>query len=491
MRKYIIGILLLTGNFVLAQKTISPKGNWQNLDLKKDGVFGMSTEKAYTELLKNRTGVFVPVAIIDGGVDIEHEDLKGAIWTNKNEIPNNKIDDDHNGYVDDIHGWNFMGSGKGSFHFDNIDLVRELRKEIMKDPNSTKTKELQHQLDDKRVPLESGLTVVERQRKILNNISKQIGKKYPDIKEFENYKYNNAEEEDVLIMVIKGLKEYPDYRRKFEEEYNLYKDQLNYWSNINYDPRAGNSEFEGRYYGNGDVKGLLPVHGTHVAGIIAANRNNGLGVKGVAAQALIMPLLAIPEGDALDKDEANAIRYAVDNGAKVINISAGKASSPDRAVVDSAVQYAMNKDVLIVHAAGNAGMDVEVSTVFPCRQYLSGGEAGAWIEVAASGFIDDKTIVPWFSNYGGKTVDVFAPGLQIKSTWWPEKYSTENGTSMAAPMVSGLAALIRSYYPKLSALQVKNIIMNSVIKREILKDKCISGGVVNVYEALKLAGTYY
>jgi len=490
MRNYIIAILILTGNFVLAQTNINPKENWQNLDLKKDGVFGMSTEKAYTELLRNKTAVFVPVALIDGGVDIEHEDLKRAIWINKNEIAGNKIDDDHNGYIDDVHGWNFMGSDKGSFHFDNIDLVRELRKEIRKDPNSAKTKELQQQLVDKRTPLESGLKIVERQRSILNNIIKQIGKKYPDIKEFENYKYNNAAEEDVLIMVVKGLKGDPDYRKTFEEEYNLYKDQLNYWVNTNYDPRAGNSEFDRKYYGNGDVKGLLPIHGTHVAGIIAANRNNDIGVKGVADQALIMPLLAIPEGDVLDKDEANAIRYAVDNGAKVINISAGKISSPDRALVDSAVQYAMNKDVLIVHASGNAGVEVEVSSIFPCRQYLKGGEAEAWIEVSASGFIDDETIVPLFSNFGKKTVDVFAPGLQIKSTWWPEKYSTESGTSMAAPMVSGLAALIRSYYPKLSALQVKKIIMASVIKREILKDKCISAGVVNAYEALKLAGTY-
>ena len=186
------------------------------------------------------------------------------------------------------------------------------------------------------------------------------------------------------------------------------------------------------------------------------NRNNGIGIKGVATEALIMPLRAIPEGDALDKDEANAILYATDNGAKVINISAGKASSPDRGKVDSAVQYAMKKDVLIVHAAGNTGVELEVASIFPCRQYLNGGEAEAWIEVGASGSIDDKYLIPWFSNYGQKTVDVFAPGVQIKSAWWPEKYATEDGTSRQHQWFWGSS--LNQVIIQITAIQVKEIL---------------------------------
>ncbi|MDB5089223.1 MAG: Peptidase, partial [Mucilaginibacter sp.] len=248
-------------------------------------------------------------------------------------------------------------------------------------------------------------------------------------------------------------------------------------------------------------------HGTHVAGIIAAVRNNGIGINGIADDVQIMAVRAIPNGDERDKDVANAILYAVDNGARVINMSFGKPYSPDKKIVDEAVKYAMQKGVLIVHAAGNYGQDLDnpKNVFYPTRTYADGsGNAAAWIEVGASGRSDDSTLVANFSNYGKSKVDVFAPGVQIYSTVPGNHYESQNGTSMAAPLVSGLAALIWEYYPKLTAIQIKDIIMKTVTKinykvmengnKKVLvpfSDVCISGGIVNAYNALKLATTYH
>ncbi|SEB21643.1 S8 family serine peptidase [Pedobacter hartonius] len=496
---YVILVLLLFSGLssALAQQAALPKSNWQNLDLKTDGVFGMSTEKAYLEILKEKKVVPVVVAIIDGGVDIEHEDLKPIIWTNSKEIAGNGKDDDGNGYIDDVHGWNFLGSSKGSFHFDNIELVRLLRKAIKKDSTSDETKRLQTELDQKIQALKSGLNTIEYQRHVLLGILKKMGKPSPTEAEFRKYHYQNDEEAKVLILIVRGLKDDAKYLKTVEDKYNQYKDQIKYLVNINYDPRAENPEYKMNNYGNENVKGSEPSHGTHVAGIIAAIRDNGLGIKGVAAPVQLMVLRTIPEGDALDSEVANSIRYAVDNGAKVINISISKMESPQRQLVDEAVQYAMEKDVLVVHSAGNDGKKEETESDFPRREYEKGGMAEAWIEVGASGWRDDESLLSWFTNYGKQTVDVFAPGVAIFSTFPENNYKYENGTSMATPMVSGLAALIRAYYPKLTAVQIKNIILKSVIKiNHKVKSRdgenlnfselCSSGGIVNVYSAMRM-----
>jgi len=488
---------------LLAQQVQKAKPNWQHLDLKADGIFGISTEKAYTQLLKGKTAVPVTVAIIDGGVDINHQELKASIWTNPNEIAGNGKDDDGNGYIDDIHGWNFDGSSKGSFHFDNKELVRLLRSALKNDPQSAKVKDLQHQLDDKRNALEDALKVITIQRNVLTGIKRKLGKEYPDIEEFKSYKYQTGAEAQVLVMIVNGLKTDPDFIKEFEDRYHDYNNQLNYSYNINYDPRKGNAEYKGDFYGNGDVNGLDPSHGTHIAGIIAALPNLAKGIKGIATNAKIMSIIAIPEGDALDQDLAKAIRYAADNGAKIINISESKDTSPDRKTVDEAVQYAMAKGVLIVHSAGNKGEELDAeSSVFPSRTYLSGRKADAWIEVGASGPQDNENLMAWFSNYGQKTVDVFAPGVDIYSTYPQNSYKYESGTSMAAPVVSGLAAFIWSYYPRLNAIQVKEIIMGSVVKvNHKVKNNnggildfssvCISGGIINAFKALQLAERNY
>ena len=212
-----------------------------------------------------------------------------------------------------------------------------------------------------------------------------------------------------------------------------------------------------------------------------------------------MILRAVPDGDERDKDVANSIRYATDNGAKVINMSFGKAYSYDKSAVDAAVKYAASKDVLLVHAAGNDGVNNDKVPHYPSNQFLDGTSSSNWIEVGASSYSNN---VASFSNYGKKVVDLFAPGVAIYSTAPGNKYRNLQGTSMAAPVAAGVATLLRSYFPELSAAQVKNIMMKSVVKMpdkvELpgkedkakmvkLKKLCVSGGVVNAYNAVELA----
>jgi subtilisin family serine protease len=310
-----------------------------------------------------------------------------------------------------------------------------------------------------------------------------------------------------------ALGDYKDFADFKEHEINSplkhFKEQLDYHYNIDYDPRStiGDNYMDSgeRFYGNADVYGPDAEHGSHVAGIIGAFRTNNIGIMGVANDVMIMSVRTVPNGDERDKDVANAIRYAAANGAKVINMSFGKDYSYDKKIVDEAVKFAMSKDVLIIHAAGNDNINTDVKVRFPNRTYDdNSGEAQAWIQVGASGLKDDETLKASFSNYGKTSVDVFAPGVKIYSTTPKSTYTEHDGTSMASPVVAGLAALIRSYYPKLTAIQVKEIILKSVVKidhKVVVKDGdskrkvafadlCTTGGIINAYNALKLAETY-
>jgi subtilisin family serine protease len=251
-----------------------------------------------------------------------------------------------------------------------------------------------------------------------------------------------------------------------------YKDQLQRQVEYNYNPDFNPRPIVGddysdkteRQYGNNDVEGPDASHGTHVAGIIGATRQNGLGVKGIARGIQLMSVRTVPNGDERDKDVANAIRYAVDNGADVINMSFGKSYSPYKSVVDAAVQYADSMGVLMIHAAGNDGANVDSTDNFPSPYYEDGGRAQRWIEVGASSWKGGKQLAARFSNYGAERVDVFAPGQSIYSTVPDNKYKRNDGTSMAAPMVSGLAALMMAYYPSLTATEVRSIILDTATR---------------------------
>jgi subtilisin family serine protease len=521
--KKITLILTLLGLYIGVR---AQKANWQNLDLKTDSVFGISTEKAYKELLPHKKAVTVLVAVIDGGVDTAHEDLRAIIWNNPKEKPYNGKDDDKNGYVDDVHGWNFIGGPKGDVHYDNLELVRILRRDSAKYGGLTdstvsnadkagyeKYKKMRKEYEQGVVNATRTLQGIEGFKAVLDRVVAAIGKDTPTIDDFKKYIPRDPGETQICRVVIGQLEKDPDYSHFKEEELGgalkHFQVQKEYQYNLSYDPRSivgdDYNNSQERLYGNSDVTGPDADHGTHVSGIIGAVRDNGIGIMGIADHVQIMAVRVVPDGDERDKDVANGIRYAADNGAKVINMSFGKGYSWDKKAVDEAVKYAMSKDVLLVHAAGNEGNDLEKHTNYPTRTYEDGtGQADAWIEVGASGADDDSTLVASFSNYGKTKVDVFAPGVAIYSTVPGSHYANHDGTSMAAPVVTGLAALIREYYPKLTAVQVKEIIMHSAVKpthkvivmddeqprQMLLSDISIGGGVVNAYEALKLAATY-
>jgi len=516
-------LIIFSPIFLVAQTSF--KLNWQNLDLKSDTVFGISTEKAYKDLLQNKKSVKVVVAVIDSGVDINHEDLKGIIYQNTKEKLND-IDDDKNGYTDDIDGWNFLGGKNGNVEFETLELVRLIRtmqpkyEKISLDSlskedevNYIKYLNMKSSLNSQYGDAMDKLNGIYGFKMVLEGMLKVIGKENPVLSDFETFmpdKEGEAQVKQIVIDVLKGGMPFIEFEKnEIDEAFKYYEEKVKYQFNINYNPRniVGDNEQDDnqRIYGNKDVIGPDATHGTHVAGIIAALRDNNLGIKGVANHVLILPVRAVPNGDERDKDVANAIRYAADNGAKIINMSFGKGYSQNKKIVDDAVKYAISKDVLLIHAAGNENANLDKGGNYPTKTYEgNNGFAAAWIEVGASGPLNDSTLKASFSNYGKMMVDVFAPGVQINSTTPLSTYELQDGTSMAAPVVSGLAALIRSYYPNLTALQVKEIILKSVVKVNTMvnvivdgnvkkisfSDLSLTGGIINTYNALKLAEGY-
>jgi subtilisin family serine protease len=494
--------------------------NWYNLDLQQDHVFGVSTEKAY-DLLKDRTSKTVIVAVIDGGTDFNHEDLKNIIWTNTGEIANNGVDDDQNGYIDDVHGWNFIGGKTRNVNEDNLEMTRLYRQWKPKyenvDPKTLSADEKEEYNQYQKIKkdytekLSQFSTALSRYTKLMGgvkDIQKSLGKDTGfTMAELKSYHYTNTFDSVAVVNLIK----YAEAGRnptELIESLNSGIDYLsgmvNYNLNLNFDPRniVGDnySNVNEKFYGNDSVLGANGDHGTHVAGIIAGIRNNGLGINGVANNVKIMIVRTVPDGDERDKDVANAIRYAVDNGATVINMSFGKAYSPYKNAVDEAVKYAQSKNVLLVHAAGNDSKNTDEENNFPTPKMLNGQTASNWIEVGASTPTDDEYLVAPFSNYGKRNVDLFAPGYQIYSTVPDSKYREMSGTSMASPVVAGVAALIRSYFPNLTAEQVKQVLMESVVpvkhkvilpgstsKKVKFKTLCKSKGIINVYNAVEEA----
>lgn len=516
--------LLLTAGLTISYCSYAQKANWQNLDLKTDTTFGISTEKAYLELLKGKKSTPVLVAVIDGGIDIEHEDLKKTIWTNPKEVAGDGKDNDKNGYIDDLHGWDFIGGAKGNVHWDNIELTRLVRKYRTQFTTKDTTKLSGKDLADfetyqkLRTDLNQKTAVAKKSWQNLTNAKTgmasmltKIGNQNPSIADIEKFTPENQVESVAKANALRLVPRFKDFKEFYQaviaDAYDHHNTQVQYHYNLDFDPRSivgdNYADSKERKYGNADVAGPDADHGSHCAGIIGAVRDNNLGIKGVADNVVIMSVRTVPDGDERDKDVANAIRYAAENGAKVVSMSFGKGYSWDKKAVDEAVKYAMSKDVLLVHAAGNDNLNLDVDKNFPLAKYEDGGEAANWIEVGASGSKDDNTLKASFSNYGKTTVDVFAPGVDINSTTPGSTYALHSGTSMAAPVVAGLASLIRSYYPKLSAAQVKEIILKSVVKVNhtvttkvngqntelAFADLCKTGGIINAYNALQLASS--
>lgn len=485
------------------------KKNWGHLDLVADTIPGMSVEKAYKDIIGSKKGQKVIVAVLDSGMDLEHEDLDGVLWTNKGEKAGNGKDDDHNGYVDDIHGYNFLGES----YNEELELVRVLRLNLGDAALQAKAKT---KLDaDYQKALENKQRYEQILQAVKNadaTVKKHLGKDTYTKKEVAGIKSEDEAMQQsisVLMQMYTYADNIPEVFEELEGGIEHFTEQLNYNLNKDFDGRkvVGDDPYNinDKNYGNGDPRNRVEdeSHATHVAGIIAAERNNNIGVNGVANNVAIMSVRAVPNGDEYDKDVALGIRYAVDNGAKIINASFGKSFSPKAEWVYDAIKYAAEKDVLIVHAAGNDGANLDDPNEpnFPNDQINNGPEIAD--NVITVGALNDQygsEMVASFSNYGAINVDVFAPGDEIYSTMPNNKYEYQGGTSMAAPAVAGVAALIRSQYPKLSASQVKKILMQSGLpvktpvivggdssKSSTLPEISKSGKIVNAYNALIMA----
>ena len=460
---------------------------WSATDLATDTIPGMSVDKAYAELIPNLKGTNVIVAVIDSGIDIEHEDLKNVIWINRGEIPNNGIDDDKNGFIDDVHGWNFLGDIVG----ENLEFTRIVRRydgkfngkdvaEISEVDMETfvlyqKAKAEQNKNYDETEENRDRYTQMLKQVTDANNqISKKLGKEDYTAEELAAI-IDPDDDEQKNIAVLTQMLSYggsiPEFMVRLNGGIDYYNGRMKNHFNMDTDFRGvlndNPYDITDTSYGNNDVDGPNPkkedaLHGTHVAGIIAAQRGNGIGMDGVAQNVEIMVVRAVPDGDEYDKDVALAIRYAVDNGAKVINTSFGKGYSQNPEWVWDAIKYAGKKDVLIVNAAGNDGVDLDITTSYPNDQNGTGAEmSDNFITIGALNYKYGEEMVATFSNYGATSVDLFSPGVKIWSTTPLDTYEYLQGTSMASPNVAGVAAMIRSYYPKLSAKQVKQVLMDS------------------------------
>ena len=500
----------------------APK-NWQLLDPTSDHFPGISADRAEKELLAGKSPRrTVIVAVLDGGVDTSHVDLRANLWVNTKETPSNGKDDDGNGYADDVHGWNFIGGRDGKdVQYDTYEVTRLFVRCAGTAPGSSIVGGLlpaERERCEKVVGEYRKLrTEAEMQAMNVRQIDSAYSRTLPilraalgtDSLSVDNVTALRPTRGDVaaakrlyLDLAQQGItpKVVADAKKDLDS-------RLNYGLNPSYNPRSivgdDTLNLKESRYGNTDVTGPDAKHGTHVAGIIGAIRNNSTGIDGIAPAVRIMSVRTVPDGDERDKDIANAIRYAVDNGANVINMSFGKGYSPGKAVVDEAVKYADAHGVLMIHAAGNDGANIAVKPSFPTPFYLNGGRAQNWIEVGATGWKGGDSLVASFSNYGKEQVDVFAPGEDIYSTIPGNEYERDSGTSMAAPVVTGLAALIMAYYPNLTAADVKKVIVGSVTSyanQEVLQPHdgqygekvpfgtlSASGGIVNAYNALKMA----
>ncbi|WP_405611073.1 S8 family peptidase [Polaribacter sp. Asnod1-A03] len=486
---------------------------WGHADLATDTIPGMSVTKAYS-FLEGKKGVEVIVAVTDSGTDLEHEDLKDVAWVNPKEIAGNGIDDDKNGFVDDINGWNFLGS----IYKENLEYER-----IIKNPSITNEEEAKEAKAFYDKKLETSKNTKLRYEQMLQGVTNA------DDAISENLNKKDYTKEDVLaiktedpsllqnITIAKQMYSFgiPSLSEAKKELTKLVTDATNLLNGdaLKKDYRAvlGDDGYtmDIKVYGDNKTGHSIKseAHGTHVSGIIAASRNNNLGMNGVADNVKIMAVRVVPDGDEYDKDIALGLRYAVDNGAKVINTSFGKGYSPKKEWVYDAIKYAEENDVLIVNAAGNDGKDIDVDKTYPNdSKDLITEISDNVLTIGAMSVNYNEKLPASFSNYGKINVDVFAPGVQIYSTTPENEYQKFSGTSMAAPSTAGVAALIRSYYPKLSASQVKHILMNSGIKInfEVIKpgsqsrenpsgemvpfaDLSVSGRIVNAYNALKMA----
>lgn len=494
---------------------------WQLLDWEHDSVVGIGSQRAMRELLAGRQPQrTVLVAVIDGGIDTAHVALRPNLWKNPKEVAGNGKDDDGNGYVDDVYGWNFIGGADGrDVRYDTHEVTRLYARCRLANPDSVPAElrarcpQIGQDYDRRRGEAERTLLNVKAADAAMTKATGVLAKALGGDSAVTAARVRALQPASGEVRQARALFLDMDSQgitpQVIADALEAYESQIRYGFNTDYDSRGivgdDYADVNQRVYGNADVMGPDAEHGTHVAGIIGAVPNDSMA--GIASAVKIMMVRTVPDGDERDKDVANAIRYAVDNGAQIVNMSFGKPYSPEKPAVDAAVRYAQEKGVLLVHAAGNDGQDLAKNQSFPTPIYGGGGRAPNWIEVGASSWRGLDSLAAPFSNYGRDEVDVFAPGVDILSTVPGGKYERNSGTSMAAPVVSGLAALLMSYYPTLTAADVKRIIVSSatsyadqmvVLPEDGSRrgppagpvrfgDLSASGGVVNAMAAVRMA----
>ena len=518
----LLGAPLASAPFAHAQDApdaAPPAADWHLADAP-----GISAARAY-EMLAGRTPTPLVVAVIDSGVDILHPDLAPVLWTNPGETAGNGLDDDGNGYVDDVHGWSYLGGADGrNIEHETLEVARLAGLcTAGTAPQGTNCAAVSANLAERRATYVQQRTQMAPIFAQVFAADSLLKKRFPGVYDGTNAAGLDAKGDRGIaqaqtmlgFLAANGatVADLTAYRAQIDS-------QLNYGLNPDYSIRADiigddPTDTADRAYGNADVAGPDPSHGTGVAGLIAAVRGNGIGIDGVAPNTAasqpvrIMALRAVPDGDERDKDVANAIRYAVDNGARIINMSFGKGFSPQKGAVDAAVRYAAERGVLLVHASGNDGHDLEPAagyTNFPTAFYGDAASTAAgtdhsatWLEVGAS-TSDTTALAAGFSNYGQTRVDLFAPGATVTSLAPGGGVQTADGTSFASPVTAGVAALVMAYFPDLTAAEVRAVLMDSATRYTDTEagqpgegatvrfgTLSVSGGVVNAAEAVRLA----
>lgn len=487
--------------------------NWHLLDPVTDGVAGVGARRAITELLGSAAPKrMITVAVIDGGVDTAHTSLRGALYLNTRETPANGRDDDGNGYVDDARGWNFIGGANGNVDDERLELTRLVarcrangNRSAVATPCATLEREFAGARSEAEAQWAGLRPVLTEYDSLLNVVARDNGVTTTSITDATLVRMKATTPGARLALQrlagFAGNGLTPNIARVARKQV---EGRLMVGYNLTFDGRKviGDTPAMGRRYGNANVTGPDPSHGTAVASVIGAVSGDS-GFVGVAPGIRILPVRVVPNGDEDDKDVANGIRYAVAAGAQIINMSFGKPYSPGKASVDSAVQFAVSRGVLLVHASGNESTDVDATPTFPSAAYSDpqAGRAATWIDVGASSWRAGETLAADFTNYGKTVVDLFAPGVSVFAAAPNNEFAREDGTSVAAPVVSGVAALLMSQFPSLTAADVKRILMATVTKYPTLQvakpgargervpfsSLSASGGVINAYEAVKMA----
>jgi subtilisin family serine protease len=492
---------------------------WYLGDPVRDKVPGISLDKAYQHLA-GRTGKRVVVAILDSGIDTSHVDIKEKLWVNSGEIPGNGIDDDGNGLVDDIHGWNYLGNSDGEVvageTLEMTRLLRKLRKEFSHMHANSIPDSLQ---EEYALYLDIKETYEEKYDDASDNL-RQFDWLNTNLGHATTVLERHFKRDDFTISDVAGIRTNDErlsrsrslylamhgtgLANELESLVEHYRSMLTTKLNLDHNARViiGDNIYDlhDSIFGNNDLDGTTPGHGTSVSGLVGAVRNNGMGIDGVADDVALMIVRVVPGGDEYDKDVALGIRYAVNHGAQIINCSFGKEYSPQKWMVDEAIRYAEQHGVLIVHAAGNSSHNNDEGRNFPTPYYDDGGRAANWIEVGASTRHSNKKLIASFSNYGAERVDLFAPGEDIVTLEPGSQAKSSSGTSLAAPVVTGVAAMLLSYFPELTPEEIRTILMASVTpygkkrviipgskKRTRMRNLCVAGGVVNAYQAVIMA----